>query len=67
MVIIKLNLTDDTIILLQEGGHEPPKTTLGWAIDLNFCSFEALIQKMNAEGAVVQSFRWMVCFTNSFL
>lgn len=66
-VIVKLNVTDDINVLLQEGGGEPPKSSLGWAIDSNFGSLEALIQKMNAEGAAVQGSGWVVSFTDSFL
>ncbi|CAL5404737.1 unnamed protein product [Camellia sinensis] len=47
-------------ILLQfEDGGEPPKGSLGWAIDTNFGSLEALIQKMNAEGAALQGSGWV--------
>ncbi|KAK0592022.1 hypothetical protein LWI29_012053 [Acer saccharum] len=42
-----------------EGGGEPPHGSLGWAIDTHFGSFEALIQKMNAEGAAVQGSGWV--------
>jgi len=45
---------------VQEGGGEPPKGSLGWAIDTHFGSFEALIQKVNAEGAAVQGSGWVV-------
>lgn len=41
------------------GGGEPPHGTLGWAIDNNFGSIEALIQKMNAEGAALQGSGWV--------
>lgn len=50
---------------MQEGGGEPPKSSLGWAIDSNFGSLEALIQKMNAEGAALQGSGWVVSFTVS--
>ncbi|KAL9239878.1 hypothetical protein vseg_014157 [Gypsophila vaccaria] len=40
-------------------GGEPPKGSLGWAIDSNFGSLEALIQKMNAEGAGLQGSGWV--------
>ncbi|XP_074280526.1 superoxide dismutase [Mn], mitochondrial isoform X2 [Silene latifolia] len=40
-------------------GGEPPKGSLGWAIDSNFGSLEALIQKMNAEGAALQGSGWV--------
>ncbi|RWW30861.1 hypothetical protein GW17_00004540 [Ensete ventricosum] len=42
-----------------EGGGEPPHSTLGWAIDTDFCSLEALVQKMNAEGAALQGSGWV--------
>nr|WDV40240.1 manganese superoxide dismutase [Salvia miltiorrhiza] len=41
------------------GGGEPPHGSFGWAIDSNFGSFEALIQKMNAEGAALQGSGWV--------
>ncbi|GFY83451.1 manganese superoxide dismutase 1 [Actinidia rufa] len=44
---------------VSEGGGEPPKHSLGWAIDLHFGSLEALIQKMNAEGAALQGSGWV--------
>lgn len=44
----------------QEGGGEPPKGSLGWAVDEHFGSFEALVQKMNAEGALLQGSGWVV-------
>jgi Fe-Mn family superoxide dismutase len=50
---------------LQEGGGEPPHGKLGWAIDEDFGSFEALVKKMNAEGAALQGSGWvvrMLCF-----
>ena len=46
---------------LQEGGGEPPHGKLGWAIDEDFGSFEALVKKMNAEGAALQGSGWVVC------
>ncbi|KAK4489332.1 hypothetical protein RD792_005136 [Penstemon davidsonii] len=42
-----------------EGGGEPPKASLGSAIDNHFGSLEALIQKMNAEGAALQGSGWV--------
>lgn len=48
--------------VLQEGGGEPPHGKLGWAIDEDFGSFEALVKKMNAEGAALQGSGWVVCF-----
>ncbi|KAI5405245.1 hypothetical protein KIW84_052142, partial [Lathyrus oleraceus] len=44
---------------VSEGGGEPPKESLGWAIDTNFGSLEALIQKINAEGAALQGSGWV--------
>ncbi|KAM3344850.1 superoxide dismutase [Capsicum galapagoense] len=43
----------------REGGGEPPKGSLGSAIDTNFGSLEAAIQKMNAEGAALQGSGWV--------
>lgn len=51
------------MLLWQEGGGEPPKGSLGWAIDTHFGSMEALIQKMNAEGAALQGSGWVVSFS----
>nr|AFF57843.1 Mn/Fe superoxide dismutase [Tetradium ruticarpum] len=44
---------------VHEGGGEPPHSSLGWAIDTHFGSLEALIQKMNAEGAALQGSGWV--------
>ncbi|XP_062172932.1 superoxide dismutase [Mn], mitochondrial-like [Alnus glutinosa] len=44
---------------ISEGGGEPPKASLGWAIDNQFGSLEALIQKVNAEGAALQGSGWV--------
>lgn len=44
----------------QEGGGELPKDSLGWAIDTNFGSIEALVQQVNAEGAALQGSGWVV-------
>ncbi|EPS65962.1 hypothetical protein M569_08814 [Genlisea aurea] len=44
---------------VEEGGGEPPKGSLGWAIDNDFGSLEALIQKINAEGAALQGSGWV--------
>ncbi|XP_041993963.1 superoxide dismutase [Mn], mitochondrial-like isoform X2 [Salvia splendens] len=44
---------------VRAGGGEPPRGPLRWAIDNNFGSFEALIQKMSAEGAAVQGSGWV--------
>ncbi|RYQ84701.1 hypothetical protein Ahy_B10g104164 isoform A [Arachis hypogaea] len=43
----------------REGGGEPPKGSLGWAIDEHFGSFEKLVQKVNAEGAALQGSGWV--------
>ncbi|XP_050936311.1 superoxide dismutase [Mn], mitochondrial-like isoform X3 [Cucumis melo] len=48
-----------SLIYLQEGGGEPPKGSLGWAIDSQFGSLEALIQRVNAEGAALQGSGWV--------
>jgi Fe-Mn family superoxide dismutase len=58
-------LLPNTSHLVQEGGGEPPKDSLGWAIDTHFGSLEALIQKVNAEGAALQGSGWVVCFVDS--
>ncbi|WOH03257.1 hypothetical protein DCAR_0522653 [Daucus carota subsp. sativus] len=42
-----------------EGGGEPPKGSIGDAIDTQFGSVEALVQKMNAEGAALQGSGWV--------
>ncbi|KAI4383939.1 hypothetical protein MLD38_009717 [Melastoma candidum] len=44
---------------VHEGGGEPPKGSLGWAIDEHFGSLEALVSKMNAEGAALQGSGWV--------
>ncbi|XP_058110617.1 superoxide dismutase [Mn], mitochondrial-like [Magnolia sinica] len=44
---------------INEGGGEPPKGSLGWAIDTHFGSMEALVKKINAEGAAVQGSGWV--------
>ncbi|PHT65296.1 Superoxide dismutase [Mn], mitochondrial [Capsicum annuum] len=41
------------------GGGEPPKGSLGYAINTNFDSLEAVIQRMNAEGVALQGFGWV--------
>lgn len=41
------------------GGGEPPRSSLGWAIDSNFGSLDALIHKMSAEGAALQGSGWV--------
>ncbi|CAN4102370.1 unnamed protein product [Withania somnifera] len=43
----------------EEGGGEPPKGSLGCAIDTNFGSPEALVKKMNAEGVALQGSGWV--------
>ncbi|KAJ4967288.1 hypothetical protein NE237_019137 [Protea cynaroides] len=42
-----------------EGGGEPPKGSLGWAIDEDFGSLENVVKKMNAEGAALQGSGWV--------
>ncbi|XWS56944.1 hypothetical protein CRYUN_Cryun09bG0128900 [Craigia yunnanensis] len=42
-----------------EGGGEPPKGSLGWAIDRNFGSLGSLIHNINAEGAALQGSGWV--------
>ncbi|RVW42331.1 Superoxide dismutase [Mn], mitochondrial [Vitis vinifera] len=44
---------------VHEGGGEPPKGSLGWAIDTHFGSMEALVAKINSEGAAVQGSGWV--------
>lgn len=44
---------------VREGGGEPPKGSLGSAVDSNFGSLEALVQKINAEGAALQGSGWV--------
>ncbi|XP_031372916.1 superoxide dismutase [Mn], mitochondrial-like isoform X1 [Punica granatum] len=44
---------------VREGGGEPLKGSLGWAIDTHFGSLEALAQKMSAEGAALQGSGWV--------
>ncbi|KAM7274923.1 hypothetical protein ACFE04_016789 [Oxalis oulophora] len=44
---------------IREGGGEPPNSSLAGAIDDQFGSFEALIAKMNAEGAALQGSGWV--------
>ncbi|KAL9255942.1 Superoxide dismutase [Mn], mitochondrial-like protein [Drosera capensis] len=43
----------------REGGGEPPSGSLGNAIEFSFGSLEALIQKINAEGAALQGSGWV--------
>ncbi|GAB2212398.1 hypothetical protein Droror1_Dr00020360 [Drosera rotundifolia] len=43
----------------REGGGEPPSGSLGNAIESSFGSLEALIQKINAEGAALQGSGWV--------
>ncbi|KAJ8649781.1 hypothetical protein MRB53_002804 [Persea americana] len=49
----------ENLIPTHEGGGEPPKGSLGWAIDMHFGSFEVLLQKMNTEGAALQGSGWV--------
>lgn len=44
---------------VHEGGGEPPKGSLGWAIDTHFDSLETLVQKINTEGAALQGSGWV--------
>ncbi|KAK4538876.1 hypothetical protein RGQ29_032285 [Quercus rubra] len=44
---------------IREGGGEPSKASLGWAIDTQFGSLKALIQRVNAEGAALQGSGWV--------
>ncbi|KAK9279725.1 hypothetical protein L1049_013407 [Liquidambar formosana] len=44
---------------VREGGGEPPKGSLGQAIDTQFGSLEALVQKINTEGAALQGSGWV--------
>ncbi|KAJ4979346.1 hypothetical protein NE237_010126 [Protea cynaroides] len=44
---------------VNEGGGEPPKGALGWAIDEYFGSLEYLVNKMNKEGAALQGSGWV--------
>uniref|UniRef100_A0A7N0VGX2 Superoxide dismutase n=1 Tax=Kalanchoe fedtschenkoi TaxID=63787 RepID=A0A7N0VGX2_KALFE len=44
---------------ISEGGGEPPKGSLGWAVDMHFGSLEGLVKKMNAEGAALQGSGWV--------
>ena len=46
---------------MQEGGGDPPKGSLGWAIDTDFGSLDALVQKISTEGAALQGSGWVVC------
>ncbi|XP_078179415.1 superoxide dismutase [Mn], mitochondrial-like [Carex rostrata] len=42
-----------------EGGGDSPHGELGWAIDKDFGSMEALVKKMNSEGAALQGSGWV--------
>ncbi|GLT88517.1 hypothetical protein SLE2022_065400 [Rubroshorea leprosula] len=44
---------------IREGGGEPPKGSLGSAINTHFGSLESLVQKINAEGAALQGSGWV--------
>ncbi|KAH9314303.1 hypothetical protein KI387_022930, partial [Taxus chinensis] len=44
---------------VKEGGGEPPKGGLAKAIDTQFGSLNALIEKMNAAGAALQGSGWV--------
>ncbi|KAF3645627.1 Superoxide dismutase [Mn], mitochondrial [Capsicum annuum] len=43
----------------REGGGETLKGSLGYAINTNFGSLEAVIQRMNVEGAALQGSGWV--------
>ncbi|OVA17267.1 Manganese/iron superoxide dismutase [Macleaya cordata] len=47
------------LIPVNEGGGEPPKGALSKAVDIHFGSMEALVQKINAEGAALQGSGWV--------
>ncbi|PHT98757.1 Superoxide dismutase [Mn], mitochondrial [Capsicum chinense] len=47
------------LALTREGGGETLKGSLGYAINTNFGSLEAVIQRMNAEGAALQGSGWV--------
>ena len=47
----------------QEGGGEPPNGLLGVAFHSSYWSLEALMQKINAEGAALQGSGWVVGFS----
>ncbi|KAK9284065.1 hypothetical protein L1049_012325 [Liquidambar formosana] len=44
---------------VHEGGGEPPKGSLGWAIDTHFGSLETVVKQMSAEGAALQGSGWV--------
>ncbi|PON79027.1 Manganese/iron superoxide dismutase [Parasponia andersonii] len=44
---------------VREGGGDPPKGSLGWAIDTDFGSLDALVQKVSTEGAALQGSGWV--------
>ncbi|KAF4363443.1 hypothetical protein F8388_016571 [Cannabis sativa] len=44
---------------ISEGGGEPPKGSLGWAIDTDFGSLDALVKKISTEGAALQGSGWV--------
>ncbi|KAL6128000.1 hypothetical protein ACLB2K_071361 [Fragaria x ananassa] len=44
---------------VSQGGGEAPHASLGWAIDQSFGSLDALIAKVNAEGAGLQGSGWV--------
>ncbi|KAK4419832.1 Superoxide dismutase [Mn], mitochondrial [Sesamum alatum] len=49
---------------VNEGGGEPPKGSLSDAIEKEFGSLEALVQKINSEGAALQGSGWVVITTS---
>ncbi|XP_008242423.1 PREDICTED: superoxide dismutase [Mn], mitochondrial-like [Prunus mume] len=44
---------------VREGGGEPPKGSLAWAVENQFGSLDSLVQKMNVEGAALQGSGWV--------
>lgn len=44
---------------VREGGGEPPKGSLAWAVENQFGSLDSLIQKVNVEGAALQGSGWV--------
>ncbi|KAL3652288.1 hypothetical protein CASFOL_001969 [Castilleja foliolosa] len=55
------------LVPVREGGGEPPEGSFCSAINSNFGSLEALIKKMNAEGAAVQGSGWVWLAVNKEL
>ncbi|WZZ20370.1 hypothetical protein YC2023_121757 [Brassica napus] len=57
-----LDFLEESCACQGEGGGEPPKGSLGGAIDTHFGSLKVLVKKMSAEGAALQGSGWV---TNS--